>query len=74
MWIVRLALNRPYTFIVLALLILILSPEVILRTRADVFPNIPSRAKIKLRFAKTSFRKSALLHSRLARPGQLTKA
>jgi hypothetical protein len=27
MWIVRLALNRPYTFIVLALLIVILSPE-----------------------------------------------
>jgi pimeloyl-ACP methyl ester carboxylesterase len=31
MWIVRLALNRPYIFIVLALLIVILSPEVILK-------------------------------------------
>jgi multidrug efflux pump subunit AcrB len=40
MWIVRLALNRPYTFIVFALLILILSPVVILRTPTDVFPNI----------------------------------
>src|ERR1700675_2636339 len=40
MWIVRVALNRPYTFIVLALLILILSPVVILRTPTDIFPNI----------------------------------
>ena len=40
MWIVRIALNRPYTFIVLALLILILSPVVILRTPTDIFPSI----------------------------------
>ena len=40
MWIVRLALNRPYTFIILALLILILSPAIILRTPTDIFPNI----------------------------------
>ena len=40
MWIVRVALNRPYTFIVLALLILILSPVMILRTPTDIFPNI----------------------------------
>ncbi|WP_158821591.1 efflux RND transporter permease subunit [Granulicella sp. S156] len=40
MWIVRLALNRPYTFIVLALLILIAAPVVILRTPTDIFPNI----------------------------------
>ena len=40
MWIVRLALNRPYTFIVLALVILILSPLVILRTPVDIFPEI----------------------------------
>ena len=32
MWIVRVALDRPYTFIVLAVLILILSPVMILRT------------------------------------------
>jgi multidrug efflux pump subunit AcrB len=40
MWIVRLALGRPYTFIVLALLILMLSPLVILRTPTDIFPHI----------------------------------
>src|SRR3984957_1525585 len=40
MWIVKVALNRPYTFIVLALLILILSPIVILRTPTDIFPEI----------------------------------
>src|ERR1700728_667336 len=40
MWIVKIALDRPYTFIVLALLILIISPIVILRTPTDIFPNI----------------------------------
>src|ERR1700757_2914144 len=40
MWIVKLALNRPYTFIVLALLILIASPVIILRTPTDIFPSI----------------------------------
>ena len=40
MWIVRIALNRPYTFVVLALLILILTPVVVSRTPTDVFPNI----------------------------------
>jgi multidrug efflux pump subunit AcrB len=40
MWIVRVALNRPYTFIVLAVLILALSPVMILRTPTDIFPNI----------------------------------
>jgi multidrug efflux pump subunit AcrB len=40
MWIVKIALDRPYTFIVLALLILILSPVVILNTPTDIFPNI----------------------------------
>jgi multidrug efflux pump subunit AcrB len=40
MWIVRVALARPYTFIVLALLILIASPVVVLRTPTDIFPNI----------------------------------
>ena len=40
MWIVRVALNRPYTFVVLALLILLVSPIVILRTPTDIFPNI----------------------------------
>jgi multidrug efflux pump subunit AcrB len=40
MWIVRVALNRPYTFVVVALLILIMSPVVIQRTPTDMFPNI----------------------------------
>ena len=40
MWIVRLALRRPYTFVVLALLILILGVTVILRTPTDIFPEI----------------------------------
>src|SRR5215510_7942482 len=40
MWIVRLALQRPYTFVVMALLILILSPLVILSTPVDIFPEI----------------------------------
>jgi CzcA family heavy metal efflux pump len=40
MWIVKIALDRPYTFIVLAVLILIISPIVILRTPTDIFPDI----------------------------------
>ena len=40
MWIVRIALTRPYTFIVLALLLLILGPLAIVRTPKDIFPNI----------------------------------
>ena len=40
MWIVNIALKRPYTFVVLALLILVISPIVILRTPVDIFPNI----------------------------------
>src|SRR5262249_46003977 len=43
MWIVRLALNRPYTFVVGALVLLLLTPFVLLRTPTDIFPaiNIP---------------------------------
>ena len=40
MWIVRLALRRPYTFVVLSILLLILGPVTILRTPTDIFPNI----------------------------------
>src|SRR5262252_9134438 len=40
MWIVALALRRPYTFIVMALVLLILSPIVIFRTPTDIFPDI----------------------------------
>ena len=40
MWIVQLALRRPYTFIVAALLLLLASPLVIYKTPVDIFPNI----------------------------------
>jgi CzcA family heavy metal efflux pump len=40
MWIVRLALRRPYTFIVASILLLILGTVAIVRTPTDIFPNI----------------------------------
>src|SRR3982074_417105 len=40
MWIVRLALRRPYTFVVMSILILIMGGLAILRTPTDIFPNI----------------------------------
>src|SRR5437660_5830145 len=40
MWIVRLALRRPYTFVVMALAIMLLFPVVLLRTPVDIFPDI----------------------------------
>jgi multidrug efflux pump subunit AcrB len=40
MWIVRLALRRPYTFVVLSILILIMGGLSIVRTPTDIFPNI----------------------------------
>jgi multidrug efflux pump subunit AcrB len=40
MWIVRLALRRPYTFVVVALLLMILGPLAVLNTPTDIFPNI----------------------------------
>ena len=40
MWIVQLALRRPYTFVVLAILILVMGAVAILRTPTDIFPNI----------------------------------
>jgi multidrug efflux pump subunit AcrB len=40
MWIVRLALNRPYTFVVMALAIMLLTPVALLRTPTDIFPDI----------------------------------
>jgi multidrug efflux pump subunit AcrB len=43
MWIVQLALRRPYTFVVVAILLLLVTPFVLLRTPTDIFPaiNIP---------------------------------
>ena len=40
MWIVALALRRPYTFVVMALVLIILTPLVILRMPVDVLPDI----------------------------------
>ena len=40
MWIVRVALRRPYTFVVLAILILFVGPIAIVRTPTDIFPAI----------------------------------
>jgi len=40
MWIVQLALRRPYTFVVAALVLLLLTPFVLLRTPTDIFPEI----------------------------------
>jgi multidrug efflux pump subunit AcrB len=43
MWIVRIALSRPYTFVVLALLLFLTAPVFIMRTPVDIFPaiNVP---------------------------------
>src|SRR6187397_3029510 len=43
MWIVRLALSRPLTFVVAAIVLLLLTPYTLQRTPTDIFPaiNIP---------------------------------
>ncbi len=40
MWIVALALRRPYTFVVMAIVIIILFGVTVFRTPVDIFPNI----------------------------------
>jgi multidrug efflux pump subunit AcrB len=40
MWIVKVALNRPNTFVVLAILIAIFGSLSAVRTPTDIFPNI----------------------------------
>ena len=40
MWIVRLALRRTYTFVVVAMLIAVLAAVSIYRMSTDIFPNI----------------------------------
>jgi multidrug efflux pump subunit AcrB len=40
MWIVALALRRPYTFIVMAIVIIVLMGVTVVRTPTDIFPNI----------------------------------
>jgi CzcA family heavy metal efflux pump len=39
-WLVKVALDRPYTFIVMALMILIFGPLAAIRTPTDIFPTI----------------------------------
>src|SRR5215467_8394028 len=48
MWIVKLALARPYTFIVMAMVIILLTPVALQRTPVDIFPeiNIPVVAMV----------------------------
>ena len=40
MWIVQLALRRPYTFVVMSILILVMGGVAIFRTPTDIVPNI----------------------------------
>ncbi|MDA8328351.1 MAG: efflux RND transporter permease subunit [Betaproteobacteria bacterium] len=40
LWLVRVALSRPYTFVVMAILIFILGPIAYLNMRTDIFPDI----------------------------------
>jgi multidrug efflux pump subunit AcrB len=40
MWIVNIALRRPYTFVVMALLILLSMPYVLRKMSVDIFPSI----------------------------------
>jgi len=40
MWIVQVALRRPYTFLVMALLILLATPLVLLKMSTDIFPDV----------------------------------
>src|ERR1039458_999762 len=40
MWIVQVALRRPYTFLVMALLILLATPLVLFQMSTDIFPEI----------------------------------
>ena len=40
MWIVNIALRRPYTFVVMAILILLATPLTLMRMATDIFPDI----------------------------------
>jgi multidrug efflux pump subunit AcrB len=60
MWIVRVALQRPYTFIMLAVLIVFLGVYAILRTPTDIFPDI------KIPIAAVIWRYTGLLPEEMA--------
>lgn len=40
MWIVKIALRRPYTFLVMALLIFLATPIALMRMATDILPEI----------------------------------
>ncbi|MDB5220721.1 MAG: Cobalt-zinc-cadmium resistance protein CzcA, partial [Myxococcaceae bacterium] len=40
MWLVRIALKRPYTFVVMAILIVVMGVFSIVRMPTDIFPDI----------------------------------
>jgi multidrug efflux pump subunit AcrB len=60
MWIVRVALQRPYTFIMLAVLIVLLGIYSILKMPTDIFPNI------KIPIAAVIWRYTGLLPEEIA--------
>jgi multidrug efflux pump subunit AcrB len=60
MWIVRVALQRPYTFIVLAVLIVLMGVFSILRSSTDIFPDI------KIPIAAVIWRYTGLLPEEMA--------
>src|SRR5271168_5376531 len=60
MWIVRVALQRPYTFIMLAVLIVLLGGYAIAKTPTDIFPNI------KIPVAAVIWRYTGLLPEEIA--------
>jgi len=60
MWIVKVALRRPYTFIVLAIMIMLLGGYAITKTATDIFPNI------KIPVAAVIWRYTGLLPEEIA--------
>ena len=60
MWIVKIALTRPYTFVVLAVLILLMGGYAIRNTPTDIFPNI------RIPIAAVIWRYSGLLPEEMA--------
>ena len=60
MWIVKVALQRPYTFIVLAMLIVLMGVFSIVNTSTDIFPNI------KIPIAAVIWRYTGLLPEEMA--------
>src|ERR1700683_2184789 len=60
MWIVKVALQRPYTFIVLAIIIVLLGGYAIANTQTHIFPTI------KIRVAAVIWRYTGLLPEEMA--------